>query len=134
MERAELPCAFANFPGLYIPDMIAFGFDLPSIFVESENVLLSPEIVPDLAYMRKRLISTQNTHLLHRNLFFWISLPSELIQVRERHCEVMSSHTHLFEKGIGKGLYPELERSEVLGFVQSLHLLGHQSLMNGLSF
>lgn len=37
-------------------------------------------------------------------------------------------------ESVGEGLDPELERSEVPRLVQSLHLFGHQRLMDVLPF
>ena len=47
-----------------------------------------------------------------------------------------SSHcwTHLLEEGVGEGLNPELERSEIWRLVKSLHLFGHQGLVDRLAF
>jgi hypothetical protein len=38
--------------------------------------------------------------------------------------------THFLEEGVGEGLNPELERSEIRRLVESLHLFSHEGLVN----
>jgi hypothetical protein len=48
MEGPEFPFAITSLFSLDVPDVIAFGFGLFSIFVEAENIRLTPEIVANL--------------------------------------------------------------------------------------
>jgi hypothetical protein len=48
MERSKDPFAVTPLLGVNAPDVVAFEFYLLSIFVEALDVLLSPEVVPDL--------------------------------------------------------------------------------------
>ena len=49
VERPELPLAIARLLRLDIPDVVALGLRLLTVLVEAEDVLLPPEVVPDLA-------------------------------------------------------------------------------------
>ena len=76
------------------------------------------------------------TRLFHRYLLFRIALAGELRNVNRIQCPDIKRHHqegYLFQEGVGEGLYPELEGSEVGRLVQALHLLGHERLMNRLA-
>lgn len=76
------------------------------------------------------------TYLLHRNLFFGISLSRELTrdQCLTEADEWEEKHTHLLQEGIRKGLNAELEGTIVGGLVQPLHFLCHECLMYRFTF
>lgn len=48
MEWSESPFAIAALLGINGPDVVGFRFGLLSILVETLNMLLFPEVVPDL--------------------------------------------------------------------------------------
>lgn len=48
LERPEFPLAFTCFPGLHIPNVIAFGFSFLPVFVEAKDMRLPPEVISSL--------------------------------------------------------------------------------------
>lgn len=52
MERAEFPFAVAELFRFNVPDMISFRFCFLSVLVEAQDVMLTPEIIPDLDGVR----------------------------------------------------------------------------------
>jgi hypothetical protein len=85
MEWSEDPVAIAPLLGVDVPDVIAFRFGFLAVLIETLNILLSPEVVPDLIECQKtcrkmiqRSLGDTWNYLLHGYLLFWITLSREL--------------------------------------------------------
>jgi len=75
VERPKLPLSITGLLGFYIPDVVALGLGFLSIFVETEDVVLSPEIVSNLKESGARARLFDSTYFFHRDLIFRIALP-----------------------------------------------------------